>query len=42
MEGRWVVLQADVGNRMEECAKANATEIGQEKSGGGWLVSLPL
>lgn len=38
MEGRWMVLQADVAKKMEEQAKANATKI---KTKSGWAASLP-
>ena len=41
MEGRWMVLQADVGKRMEEHAKANATKVGKGKPWEGWASSLP-
>ncbi|KAK4442700.1 ADP-ribosylglycohydrolase-domain-containing protein [Podospora aff. communis PSN243] len=39
MEGRWMVLQADVAKQMEEQAKANATKL--KGKGSSWTASLP-
>ncbi|KAK0610941.1 ADP-ribosylglycohydrolase-domain-containing protein [Immersiella caudata] len=39
MEGRWMVLQAEVAKQIEEHAKANATKI--KGKGSSWTASLP-
>ncbi|KAK0648322.1 ADP-ribosylglycohydrolase-domain-containing protein [Cercophora newfieldiana] len=39
MEGRWMVLQAEVAKKMEDHAKSSATKL--KGKGSGWTASLP-